>query len=54
MKALNTSSIEGLQQEDTAAEVSLYNAAGQRISAPVRGLNIVKMANGKTVKRIER
>lgn len=54
VKALNTSSIEGLQQEDTAAEVSRYNAAGQRISAPVRGLNIVKMANGKTVKRIER
>lgn len=54
VKALNTSSIEGLQQEDSAAEVSRYNAAGQRISAPVRGLNIVKMANGKTVKRIER
>ena len=54
VKALNTSSIEGLQQEDNAAEVSRYNAAGQRISAPVRGLNIVKMANGKTVKRIER
>ena len=54
VKALNTSSIEGLQQEDTAAEVSRYNAAGQRISAPVRGLNIVKMANGKTVKTIVR
>lgn len=54
VKALNTSSIEGLQQEDTAAEVSRYDSAGQRISAPVRGLNIVKMANGKTVKRIER
>lgn len=54
VKALNTSSIEGLQQEDNAAEVSRYNAAGQRISAPVRGLNIVKMANGKTVKTIVR
>ena len=54
VKALNTSSIEGLQQEDTAAEVSRYNAAGQRISAPVRGLNIVKMANGKTVKTVVR
>ena len=54
VKALNTSSIEGLQQEDTAAEVSRYNAAGQRISAPVRGLNIVKIANGKTVKTIVR
>lgn len=54
VKPLTTSSIEGLQQEDTAAEVSRYNAAGQRISAPVRGLNIVKMANGKTVKTIVR
>ena len=54
VKALNTSSIEGLQQEDNAAEVSRYNAAGQRISAPVRGLNIVKMANGKTVKTVVR
>ena len=54
VKALNTSSIEGLQQEGSATEVSRYNAAGQRISAPVRGLNIVKMANGKTVKTIVR
>ena len=54
VKPLTTSSIEGLQQEDTAAEVSRYNAAGQRISAPVRGLNIVKMANGKIVKTIVR
>ena len=54
VKPLTTSSIEGLQQEDTAAEVSRYNAAGQRISAPVRGLNIVKMANGKAVKTVVR
>lgn len=54
VKPLTTSSIEGLQQEDTAAEVSRYNAAGQRISTPVRGLNIVKMANGKTVKTVVR
>ena len=54
VKALNTSSIYDLQQEGSAAEVSRYNAAGQRISAPVRGLNIVKMANGKTVKTIVR
>ena len=54
VKPLNTSSIYDLQQEGSAAEVSRYNAAGQRISAPVRGLNIVKMANGKTVKTIVR
>lgn len=54
VKALTTSSIEGLQQEGSATEVSRYNAAGQRISAPVRGLNIVKMANGKAVKTVVR
>lgn len=54
VKPLTTSSIEGLQQEGSATEVSRYNAAGQRISAPVRGLNIVKMANGKTVKTVVR
>ena len=54
VKPLTTSSIYDLQQEGSAAEVSRYNAAGQRISAPVRGLNIVKMANGKTVKTIVR
>ena len=54
VKPLTTSSIYGLQQEGSAVEVSRFNAAGQRISAPVRGLNIVKMANGKTVKTIVR
>ena len=54
VKPLTTSSIYGLQQEGSAVEVSRFNAAGQRISAPIRGLNIVKMANGKVVKRIEK
>lgn len=54
VKPLTTSSIYGLQQEGSAVEVSRFNAAGQRVSAPVRGLNIVKMANGKVVKRIEK
>ena len=29
-----------------------YNAAGQRIEAPVKGLNIVKMSDGRTMKVI--
>lgn len=29
---------------------AIYNAAGQRIPAPQKGLNIIKMSNGKTVK----
>lgn len=34
----------------TAAEVARFNAAGQQISAPQKGLNIVKLANGTTRK----
>lgn len=37
-------------QEGEARIVARYNAAGQRITSPVRGLNILKMSNGKTVK----
>lgn len=35
-----------------AKEVARYNANGQLINAPVKGLNIVKMNNGKVVKQI--
>lgn len=35
-----------------AVEVARYNAAGQRIDAPVKGLNIVKMSDGRTQKVI--
>ena len=51
---LSATGISNVQNTDAAAEVSRFNAAGQRVSAPVRGLNIVKMANGKTVKTIAR
>jgi hypothetical protein len=27
-----------------------YNVSGQRIAAPQKGLNIIKLSNGKTVK----
>lgn len=33
-----------------AAVVARYTANGQQVSAPVKGLNILKLANGKTVK----
>ena len=35
-----------------AKEVARYNAAGQVISAPQKGLNIIKLSNGKTLKVI--
>lgn len=37
-----------------AKEVARYNAAGQRITAPQKGLNIVKLSNGETLKVIEK
>lgn len=33
-------------------EVARYTIDGQKVSAPVKGINLVKMANGKTVKVI--
>lgn len=47
----------GIQNVNAATEavnavVARYNAAGQRIAEPQRGLNILKLANGKTVKVI--
>lgn len=35
-----------------AVEVARYNAAGQLISAPQKGINIIKLSNGKTQKVI--
>ena len=34
--------------------VSVYDASGRRISQPVRGLNIIKLQSGKTVKQIRK
>ena len=37
-----------------ATVVARYTAGGQLITAPLRGLNIVKLSNGKTIKEIVR
>lgn len=36
--------------KETAKEVARYNAVGERVTAPVRGLNIVVMADGSVKK----
>lgn len=47
------SGIQNVNNENSASvEVARYTLNGQRISAPVKGVNIVKYANGKTVKEI--
>ena len=50
----NLTGIENVQNPDNGVveEVARYNAAGQRVDGPVKGLNIVKLANGKTVKQL--
>lgn len=46
-------SVAGVTATDgEAVEVARYNAAGQRIGAPQKGLNIIKYSNGRTVKVI--
>lgn len=42
--------IEDVVSDANAKEVARYNAAGQLISAPQKGLNIIKLSNGNTVK----
>ena len=50
----NTAGINSLATSKDAVEVERYNAKGQRINHPVKGMNIIKLSNGKVVKRIER
>ena len=38
----------------TVTEVERYNVQGQKISKPCKGINIIKLSNGKTVKKLMR
>lgn len=46
---LNTG-IQGVESTSDNTVVARYSTSGQQISAPVKGVNIVKMANGQTKK----
>ena len=46
--------ISSLSSSTDAVEVARYNAAGQRISHPVKGLNIIKLSDGKVIKHVVR
>ncbi len=46
--------INGVADADNLKEIARYTADGCRIAAPVKGLNIVKYSNGKTVKVLVR
>lgn len=47
-----TTGIASLSSATDAVEVARYNAAGQRISRPVKGLNIIKLSDGKVIKYV--
>ena len=49
-----STNINSLSTAAEVFEVERYNLKGQRITTPVKGLNIIKLSNGKVVKRIER
>ncbi len=44
--------ITGVTSENGAQEVARYNVNGVKLSAPQKGLNIIKLSNGQTVKTI--
>lgn len=48
-----TTAINGVAGNTNATVVARYAADGTRLSAPQKGLNIVKLSNGKTVKYIK-
>lgn len=48
-----TTAINGVTKNTNATVVARYAANGTRLSAPQKGLNIVKLSNGKTVKYIK-
>jgi hypothetical protein len=53
LKDIYTTGIKDVNaNDDNATEVARYNAAGQQINGAQKGINIIKMSNGKTVKVI--
>ena len=44
--------VEGVSANNNAVEVARYNAAGQQINGQQKGLNIVKLSDGRTLKVI--
>lgn len=57
VKLSSPTSIKGVTSSDTVAGsevVARYNVNGQRIDAPCKGVNILKLANGKSIKVVEK
>ena len=50
----NPAAIDGIEGNDNTRIVARYNANGQIVKSPVKGVNILKLSNGKVVKVIEK
>lgn len=50
--ANDANAIDNIPTDSNAKEIGRYNIKGQRISAPQKGINIVKFSNGKVLKEI--
>lgn len=50
--ANDANAIDNIPADSNAKEIGRYNVKGQRISAPQKGINIVKFSNGKVLKEI--
>ncbi|MBO4964316.1 MAG: hypothetical protein J6C65_05190 [Prevotella sp.] len=44
--------IADMESDKNATVISRYDSKGNKLSAPVKGLNIIRLSNGKTVKTI--
>lgn len=44
--------ITDIESADNATEVARYDLNGRKLTAPQKGLNIIKLSNGKTVKKM--
>lgn len=44
--------IADLESDKNSSVIARYNAKGQVVTAPVKGINILRLSNGKTVKQI--
>ena len=51
---ITTSDIKTANQLYNVSESARYDLNGNRLSAPAKGINILKLSNGKVIKRVEK
>ena len=51
---ITTSDIKTADQLYNVSESARYDLNGKRLPAPAKGVNVIRLSNGKTIKTIER